>query len=234
VAREVADVVLEEDNLETLILAVRDGRATYSNIRKSVHFFLSTNISEIMVMFFAMASGIGFPLNVMQLMWINIISDIFPGLALSLEEPEPDVMEQVPRDPDAPLFSMKDYKRMALESAVISAGAMGAYAYGISRYGMGARAATLAFQGLTIGQLVHVYSCRSEKHSLFEGEPLPPNKYLNIAMGGSLLLQVLTALSPTLRRLLGTTPIGLVDAAVIGASALLPLIINEKTKKEPG
>jgi Ca2+-transporting ATPase len=89
VAREVADVVLEDDNLETLIIAVQNGRNTYKNIRKSVHFFLSTNLSEIMVMFSAMAVGIGFPLNVMQLLWINIISDIFPGLALSMGEPDP-------------------------------------------------------------------------------------------------------------------------------------------------
>ena len=99
VAREVADVVLEDDNLETLIVAVSQGRTIYANIRKSVHFLLSTNISEITVMFGAIALGLGQPLNPMQLLWINLITDIFPGLALALEPPEPDVLENPPRDP---------------------------------------------------------------------------------------------------------------------------------------
>ncbi|MBN1101878.1 MAG: cation-transporting P-type ATPase, partial [Deltaproteobacteria bacterium] len=230
VAREVADVVLEQDDLETLIVAVRDGRATYDNIRKSVHFFLSTNFTEIMVMFASMAAGIGFPLNVMQLLWINIISDIFPGLALSMEAPEPDILDRPPRDPHRPLLSAGDYKRMTLESATISAGALGAYAYGLLRYGMGARAGSLAFHSLTVGQLLHALSCRSEKRGLLERNAPPSNPYLTTALAGSLGLQALTVLVPGLRSLLGLTPIGLLDAAVTGAGALLALFVNEATK----
>jgi len=231
VAREIADVVLEEDDLETLIIAVRDGRTTYQNIRKSVHFFLSTNFSEIMVMLAAMAMGIGFPLSVMQLLWINIISDIFPALALSMEPPEPDVLEQPPRDAKAPLFSASDYKDMTREAAAISAGALAAYGYGIGRYGLGAGAGSLAFQSLTIGQLLHAFSCRSERHSFFDEMKPPSNNYLNIAVGGSLLLQILTMVLPGLRRLLDIRPISLSDTAVIGGSALLPFALNEIQKK---
>jgi Ca2+-transporting ATPase len=231
VAREVADIVLEDDNLETLILAVRDGRTTYNNIRKSVHFFLSTNLSEILLMFTAMAAGIGFPLNVMQLLWINIISDIFPGLALSMEEAEGDVLERPPRNPDEPIISRDDYKRMAFESTVITAGALGAYGYGLARYGMGPTAGTLAFQGLTLGQLFHAISCRSERHSLFSKTKPPPNRYFNIAVWGSILLQSLTMIVPGLRRLLGITSLSVMDTALVGCSALLPLIVNESTKR---
>jgi len=234
VAREVADVVLEEDNLETLIIALRDGRTTYNNIRKSVHFFLSTNISEIFLMFSAMAMGIGFPLNVMQLLWINIISDIFPGLALSAEKPEPDIMDQPPRDALAPLFSTADYKRMVYESALITAGALAAYGFGLRRYGAGPRAGSLAFQSLTIAQLLHALSCRSEKHGVFSKEAPPPNPYLNLAVGGSLVLQLLTILVAPLRRFLGVAPIHLMEAAVIGASSLLPLAVSEITKQPTG
>ncbi len=85
VAREVADVVLEDDNLETMVVAISQGRTIYNNIRKSVHFLLSTNMSEIMVMFTCISAGLGEPLTAMQLLWINLISDIFPGLALALE-----------------------------------------------------------------------------------------------------------------------------------------------------
>jgi Ca2+-transporting ATPase len=230
VAREVADIVLEEDNLETLVLAVRDGRTTYQNIRKSVHFFLSTNFTELMVMFASLAAGVGFPLNVMQLLWINIMSDIFPGLALSMEAPEPDVLQQQPRDPQDPLLSGKDYRRMLLESAVISSAALGAYGYGIARYGIGARAGTLAFHTLVAGQILHALSCRSEKKSLVSAETQAPNKYLTLAIGGSLFLQALTALVPGVRSFLGITPIGLIDAAVAGGSALLSLAANETTK----
>ncbi len=107
IAREVADVVLEEDNLDTLIIAIRDGRTTYINIRKSVHFFLSTNLSEIMLTGVALMVGLGSPLTAMQLLWINLISDIFPGLALSLEEAEPDVLQRPPRNPHDPIFSWR-------------------------------------------------------------------------------------------------------------------------------
>lgn len=217
--------------METLIIAVRDGRTTYNNIRKSVHFFLSTNLTEIMVMFTALSAGIGFPLNVMQLLWINIISDIFPGLALSMEAPEPDVLEQPPRDPKEPLLSARDFKRMAFESAVISSGALGAYTYGLVRYGLGATASSLAFQSLTTGQILHALSCRSEKHRIFGAVQPPPNKYLSLAVGGSLIVQALTIFLPGLRRFLGLTPLNALDIAVIGSTALLPLMINETTKK---
>jgi Ca2+-transporting ATPase len=230
VAREVADIIIEGDNLEHLVQALRGGRTTYGNIRKSVHFFLSTNMTEILVMFTCMALGLGFPLNVMQLLWINIISDIFPGLALSREEPEPDIMGQPPRPAGAPLFSGGDFRRMALESAIISSGALAAYGYGISRYGQGPRAGSLAFQALVFGQLLHAFNCRSEHHSIFEKTRPPTNPYLNAAVGGSLALQVLTMFIPALRGFLGLTPPAVIDAAVIGATALLPFLANESRK----
>lgn len=230
VAREVADVVLERDNLETLVIALADGRTIHHNIKKSVHFFLSTNFSEIMVMAAAMAVGLGTPLSAMQLLWINIVSDIFPGLALSLEAPEPDVLEQPPRDPQAPLFSIRDYKRMSVESAVISAAALGSYAFGLLRYGPGVQAGGLAFQSLTLGQLLHAISCRSERNSIYDREKLPPNPYLKIALGGTLVLQGLTMIVPGLRSFLGLGPFSLVDTAVIGATSVASLMINESTK----
>jgi len=231
VAREVADIVLQKDNLESLTVAIREGRVTYGNIRKSIHFFLSTNISEILIMFTAMALGLGFPLNVMQLLWINIISDIFPGLALSLEPPEPDVMSRPPREADAPLFSKDDYKNMVMESSTMTAGALAAYGYGLARYGIGAAAGSLAFQSLTISQLLHALSCRSEHRSLFEQGEFPPNVYLNRALGWSFFAQLLTVVWPPLRRLLGITVLKATDYGVIGAGALMPLIINETRKK---
>jgi Ca2+-transporting ATPase len=230
VAREVADVVLEDDHLDTMIMAVSQGRTIYNNIRKSVHFLLATNLSEIMVMFVALGSGLGQPLNAMQLLWLNLLSDVAPGLALALEPPEPEVLQQPPRDPAQPIITSADFKRIGFESAILSAGTLGAYGYGLWRYGMGAQANTLAFSSLTIGQLLHAFSCRSQTYSVLGTTSLPANPYLTLAIGGSLALQLLTFIVPGLRSLLGLVPLTLLDGAVVGLSALLPLVVNETTK----
>jgi len=236
VAREVADVIIEDDNLETMILAVSHGRTIYNNIRKSVHYLLATNMSEIMVVSGAISFGLGEPLNSMQLLWINLMSDVFPALGLALEPPEPDVLSRPPRNPEEQIVQLSDFKRITSEAAVLSAGAFGAYGYGILRYGMGPKASTMAFTSLTLGQLLHALSCRSETHGFFdpirsaERPPLRPNPYLYWAVGGSVALQVLTLTVPGLRRLLGITPVGLFDSIVIGSAAVAPLIANEITK----
>lgn len=231
VAREVADIILEDDNLETMIIAVSHGRTIYNNIRKSVHFLLSTNTSEIMVMLAATALGIGEPMTAMQLLWLNLVTDIFPALGLALESPEPDVLLAPPRDPNEPIIKNSDFKRIAIESAIMSVSALGAYGYAIKRYGIGQQASTIGFMSLTMAQLMHTLSCRSQTNSIFSGKKLPPNKYLNIALGGSFALQIIAATMPGLKGLLQIAPIGLVDIAVIGTSAILPFLVNE-TRKE--
>ena len=137
VARDVADVVLEEDDLQTLIIAITDGRTIYRNIRKTLRYLISTNFSEIQVMVAAGVLGLGYPLNAMQLLWINLISDIFPGLALALEPAEPDVMEQPPRDPAEPIIKTDDFKRITFEAATMTATSLAAYGYGVMKYGAG-------------------------------------------------------------------------------------------------
>ena len=163
IAREVADVVLEDDNLETTIVAVSQGRTIYNNISNSVHFLLSTNLSEITVMLLANAAGWGQPLNAMQLLWLNLVTDIFPGLALALEAPEPDVLLARPRHKDEPIIKSSDFHRIMVESTTISASALSAYGYSILRYGISTRSSTIAFMSLVTGQLFHALGCRSEK-----------------------------------------------------------------------
>jgi P-type Ca2+ transporter type 2C len=231
VAREVADVVLEDDNLETMVIAISQGRTVYNNIRKSVRFLLATNMSEIMVMFTAMAGGMGQPLNVMQLLWINLISDIFPGLALALEPPEPDILSRPPRDPNDPIIKPQDFKRILFEASAISAGSLAAYGYGLARYGQGAQAGSMAFMSLCTGQLLHAISCRSETHSIFDSDRLASNKNLTVALAGSLGIQTATMFVPGLRQFLGLSPLGPLDAIIAVGSAVVPLIINEATKK---
>ncbi|MGJ5676463.1 MAG: HAD-IC family P-type ATPase [Nostochopsis sp.] len=231
VAREVADVILEDDNLETMIIAVSHGRTIYNNIRKSVHYLLSTNASEIMVMLAATTAGIGHPLTAIQLLWVNLVSDIFPALALAMEAPEPDVLLTPPRDPKESIIRTSDFGRILVESAALSASTLAAYWYGISRYGFGPQASTIGFMSLTMAQLLHTFTCRSQTHTIFSKEKLPPNKYLNIAIGSSLVLQILAATVPGLKGLLQISPINLVDTAVIGSSAVLPFLFNEGRKE---
>jgi Ca2+-transporting ATPase len=230
VAREVSDVVLEDDNLHTMTIAVAQGRTIYNNIRKMIHFMVSTNLTEIEVMLAGVMLGWGEAMNPMQLLWINLVTDIFPGLALSMEPAEPDIMDRKPRDPEEAIITKQDLKRMAFESGVIGVGTMGAFIYGMRKYGLGPAPSTLAFNTLVMNELIHSLSSRSRYRNVFGGEKLEPNKHLTRAVLGMAALQVVVSVVPGARRLLGTVPLGWMDLAAIGAGVLLPLIVNEATK----
>ncbi len=232
IVREVADVVIEDDRLETMINAVSRGRTIYSNIRKSVHFLLSTNLSEIMVTTVATALGLGEPLNTMQLLWLNLVTDIFPGLALALEPPEPEVLNRPPRPPEQPIIQGSDFQRITLESGVISASALTAYTYGLLKYGQKPQSSTILFMSLTLGQILHTISCRSETHSMFDKDKLPPNPYVDGAVVGSAALQLLPLFIPGLSNLLKLAFLDPIDWAIIACSAGLPLLINESSKQK--
>jgi Ca2+-transporting ATPase len=229
-ARSVADVVLEGDDLHSTLLAVRQGRTIRDNVRKAVHFLVATNLSEIEVVFGAVAFGAASPLGAAQLLWINLVSDVVPGIALALEPPEPDVLDRPPRDPHAPILDRREWKRMAVESGAMAGGALASYAWGLARYGPGAQASTCAFMSLTMAQLLHAVSCRSPERSLLDGPPPAPNPHLTAGLTLCFGLQALAVVLPPLRALLGIAPIGLLDALVIGAGATAPFLINEATK----
>ncbi len=231
VAQEVADIVVRDDNLQTIIIAVEQGRTIYDDIKKAVHFILASNTSEIAVTLLATAIGAGEPLNPIQLLWINLVTDIFPELALGVEPPEADVMSRPPRDPQAPMFSRTDLQRIGVESALLTVATLTAYGIGLTRYGIGPRATTIAFETITAAQLLHAFSCRSERHSMFEPGACPPNRYVPMAIGGGIGLQVLATILPGLRGILGATPLGLFDWALVASTAVTPLLINEIAKE---
>ena len=231
VAREVADVVLERDDLESLIGAIKQGRTIHDNIRKSVHFLLSSNTSEILVMMGSISAGLGEPLTPIQLLWLNLVTDIFPGLGLAVEPSEPDVMERPPRDSDDPLLRRADFTRIVLEGTFLAGGTLGAYGWGLRRYGPGPKPRSIAFMTLTISQLFHALSCRSEYRTIFDRELGPMNFPLKLGVGGSLALQLLAAAIPGLRSLLGLGRLGPGDWLAIGLGAGLPLLTNEALKK---
>lgn len=230
VARDLADVVIEDDELGTLVVAIAHGRTIYTNIRKSIGFLVSTNLSEIMLMFTATAAGLGPPLNPLQLLWINTVTDVLPGLALSVEPQEPDIMRQPPRDPDAPILPPMALRRMAREAGVMGSGAMGAYLWGLRAHGAGMRASSMATMSLVTSQLLHAYTCRSETCSIFDKETLTPNRALNRALGGTFAAQSLALLLPGVRRFLGLAPVGALDLAVVGVTGSVPFLVNEALK----
>jgi Ca2+-transporting ATPase len=231
VARDVADIVLEDDNLETMIEAVRQGRAIYDDIRKAVHFILATNASEILVTLAMVAGGFRHTLTPMQLLWINLATDIFPELALAVQPPESDVLARPPRDPTAPMFSAEDYRRITLEGSFISAAAVGSFLWGLRRYGQGPQAATMAFLTLVGAQLAHVFSVKSEHHTLLDGERGPGNRYLPLSLLGGASMTLLAQLVPGMRRLLGSAPIASSDWLAVGLGSVGPLLASELTKR---
>ena len=229
VARSVADVVLQDDNLHTMITAVEQGRTIYDNIRKSLRFLLSTNLSEIEVMLVTTALGFGEALNPMQLLWINLVTDVFPALALAMEPPERDVLRKPPRDPHQPIIGRGDTFRLLRESSLITAGSIGVFGYSVARYGAGMQASTNTFMTLTLAQFLQAISCRSEDTTILN-PGRPGNAYLNLAIAGSIGLQALTVAFPPLRNLLRLSPMGLADLMVILAGTTGPFLINEASK----
>src|SRR4051812_41597240 len=142
VARAVADIVLRGDDLTAIATALKSGRVTYANVRKAIHYLLATNLSEILVVLMPTALGSGTPLTPIQLLWINLLSDVLPALGLALEPPEEDVLAQPPRNPHEPIVKPDNMWRLAREGAIIAAGSLAAYEYGTLRHGASARAGT--------------------------------------------------------------------------------------------
>jgi Ca2+-transporting ATPase len=226
VAREVADIVLAGDDLDGIVEAMRLGRATYANIRKVLRYLVSTNASETFTMLGAALVGSGVPLTPMQLLWLNLASDLLPALALGLEPPEADVLEQPPHDPRAPILAPVDFRHILREGAVMGTAALAGY-FLTGGVADAARASTVTFHGLTLAQLLHGVSSRSERRG-FAAElyrPGSPKLYGAIAASGA--LQIGAQMFPATRRLLGLAPIGLTELLGIAGIALGATAAND-------
>jgi Ca2+-transporting ATPase len=230
VAREVADVILETDELAGMLTAIEHGRVIHADIKKAVRFILATNLSEILLTLLSVAAGFGEGMTPMQLLWINLVSDIFPELALALQPPEKDVLDQPPRDPEAKMFSKDEFSQLAVEGALLTAGAMSVYGYGISRYGVSPQAQSVSFLSLSTAQLLHAFSVRSEKNHLFDGVRSPPNPFIPLSVGGGIALTLIMQMIPAARRWFGSSPMPPVDWAIAALGAVGPLLANEMVK----
>ncbi len=237
VAREVADIVLAGDDLEGIIEAIRLGRATYANIRKVLRYLVSTNASETFVMLGAAIVGGPEPLTPMQLLWLNLASDPLPALALGLEPPEPDVLDEPPHDPRAPILDRADFRRILREGAVLGTSALAGYLLAGGATGA-AQARTIVFHGLTLSQIVHGLSCRSETHGIEATLLRRPNLTLYGAVALSGALQLGVQLFPLTRRLFGLAPLGfrqsLGIAGMVAASTVANRLIGYLVRDDLG
>ncbi|BCX19050.1 MAG: ATPase [Geminicoccaceae bacterium] len=239
VAREIADIVLADDELSTMATAIAEGRTTYANIKKTVHYLLSTNLSEIAGTAAGVALGVAGIVSPIQLLWLNLVSDVLPALALALEPAEPDVLKRPPRDPRRPFTTGRELASWAREGAVIGAGALAAWAGARAIHGpASAVPGTVAFHTLTTAQLLHALACRSERRSLWPGAPrLARNPWLELALPASGALQLATLLLPPLRRLLRLGPVGPLELGLVAGGSILPLLLNdalEPSAADPG
>ncbi len=234
-AREVADLVLPNDDLAALAVAVERGRATATNVRKSIRYLLGTNLSEILVVLGATAAGFSEPLTAMQLLWINLVSDVLPGLGLAFEQPDPDLMQGPPRTATT-IAPHGDLRRLGAEGGLIATGALGAMAWGALRHGAGPQARTMAFGSLVTAQLLHALTCRSDHIGLFtEGSSArPPNRPLTGLLLASAGVQAAGLFVPGLRRALGVVPLGAADLMVTAAAGVAPYLANETLKAARG
>jgi Ca2+-transporting ATPase len=228
VARDLGDVVLLDDDFRSMVAAIEHGRAVHTNVRKALRFLLSTNLSEVALTLATTALGLGVPLSAVQLLWINLLSDVLPALALAVEPAEPQVMRRPPRDPAEAILSRTTLGRIGADAGLMAGAALAAYGAGLARHGSGPAASTIAFSTLTASQLLHALSCRSDDRSGLAG--LGTSPALAGAIGASLALQAATVAVPSLRALLGTTPLGLVDWALVAGGAVLPLAVREVEK----
>ena len=227
-ARDVADVVLLQDDFAALLGAVAQGRAIHANVGRSLRFLLSTNFSEIMATLGALAIGMPRPLSAIQLLWINLLSDVAPALALAVEPADRAVMERPPRDPAAPMLSGADLREIAGDGALLTATALGAQAVGLARYGADPRAATLAFSTLTAGQLLQTFRYRSAADV---NGPAAARSHVGTVVLASVGAQLAAMLVPPLRRLLGVTVLAPSDWLVVAAGALAPAVLHEGRRR---
>ena len=228
VAKGAADMTLTDDNFATIVDAVREGRGIYANIKKVVGFLLGTNIGEILTVFFAMILWRESPFLSMQLLWINLVTDSLPAIALGMEAVEKDVMEQKPRPKNEGLFAHGYGVRIGLQGCMFAILSLLAYQIGKNLYGAVEGGQTLAFMVLALSQVVQAFNMRSF-HSIFRIGVFT-NRKLNGAALVSLALMALVLFIPPVAGAFGLVALSPVLYLIGIGLSLAPLIVMEIAK----
>jgi Ca2+-transporting ATPase len=230
VTKEAADMVVTDDNFASIAAAVEEGRGIFDNIRKTIHFLLSCNVSEVLVMLFATLIGLPLPLLPIQILWMNLVTDGIPALALAADPKAPDLMKRPPRRPEARLLDGGRLLAIGGEGSMLGLIALGVFSY--SLYGLHReldQARTVAFAVMVVVQLVHVFNCRSERLSLFQ-LGVGTNRALVWAFLLSLVVQVAVLTVPAAAPIFKVAPLPIEDWVLMGATGLLPFVVMESIK----
>ena len=231
VAKGAADMVIMDDNFATIVEAVKEGRGIYQNIKKAVHFLVSSNIGEIITIFTAMVFGWSVPLLPIQLLWVNLVTDALPAIGLGFEKPEEDIMERPPLEAEKSMFSGGLGQRIALEGCMIGMLALIAFGIGHLYFDLPnehVTGRTMAFAVLSISQLVHVFNMRSER-SLFKTGILG-NGILILAFFAGLILQCSVIMIKPLQAIFGVTALSLYQWGIVAALCFVPVAVVELEK----
>ncbi len=230
VTKEASDMVVTDDNFASIAAAVEEGRGIFDNIRKTVHFLLSCNMSEVLVMLFATLFGLPLPLLPIQILWMNLVTDGFPALALAVDPKAPDLMQQPPRQAEARLLDGGRLWTIAGEGLMLAVIALGVFSYSLFVWQQPIdQARTVTFTVMVAAQLVHAFNCRSDRWSLFR-VGVTTNHALIWAVAISLTLQVGILTIPKIEPIFKVAPLPIEDWELMAAMALLPLAIVETVK----
>ncbi|NLJ78462.1 MAG: cation-translocating P-type ATPase [Tissierellia bacterium] len=231
VAKNTAEIILTDDNFASIVAAVEEGRIIYSNIKKFVLFLLSCNIGEILIILLSILFNLPVPLIPIQLLWLNLVTDSFPALALGIEKGEPGIMSIPPRDPDEPILDRRMIISIAIQSLSIGLASLLAYRWGLRMYGVSNLLVprTVTFATLITAELLRAYSSRSQDHTIFEIGILT-NRSLVYATVLSFILLLMVIYIPFLQPIFHTYPLALNHWGIILLYASIPLIIGEAYK----
>lgn len=224
VTKEASSMVLLDDNFATIIAAIEEGRVIYNNIRKFIRYILSCNIGEVLTMFLGMLAGLPVPLLPIQILWINLVTDGLPAVALGFDPPERNVMRREPREPEESIFSHGLAGTIIFRGVLIGLTTLAVYITMLYFTGDVGLARTGAFVILVLVQLVHVFECRSETENIFQ-MPLFGNIYLVLAVLSSLVMILGVVYIPSLQTIFKTVPLSLDDWLVIGGLTMLVPVV---------
>ena len=228
VAKNAADMILNDDNFVTIVDAVKQGRNIFDNIKKAIHFLIATNIGEIVTIFVGLLLGVKSPLLAIQLLWVNLVTDSLPAIALGLEPPEKDIMNRPPRDAKKSIFADGLMGKIVIEGFMIGMFTILAFFIGNKYYGIEV-ARTMAFISLGMLELIHSFNVKSEesifKVGLFE------NKYLLGAFVLGTVLQLGILFVPRLAEIFKLTQLNATQWLITIAISIAPIIIVEIQKK---
>lgn len=231
IAHDVADMVLKDDAFPSIVRAVEEGRIIFENIKKFIIYQLSYHLAEIIIIAGISFTFFNLPLLPLQLLFINLLSDVFPALALGIGKGSGNIMEKLPKDPDEPIITKRNWLITAVYGVVISVFVIAAYVYALEVMGLSKEIGNnIAFFSLAIGQLLHVFNMREADEAVFNNQ-VTRNKYIWYALAFCIIMLIAAYFIPVVSNALSFERLEADTWLLISITAILPLLTNQVIKK---